>query len=320
MSIPYNPCNPQASDESKAILQFLSGLRGKGIIMGQHTQTMAQEELAYIREVTGGLEPALCGFELLAYSPNINTKDSDRECLDEVEANKRTLEKAWEWAERKGLITFTWHWFSPLGGAGKAFYQEKTPFDARLALTDGTPEQAAFISDLDVMAELLKPFAEKGVPILWRPFHEAEGSWFWWGSKGAETARGLYQAMFERFTQRHALHNLIWVWNSPLKEGYVGDDFCDVISRDVYLKPPVHSDYAEHYAELKAVTPTDKIAALGETGPLPSMERLAETRIPWTWFMTWSKSVCREQTDRDVLRDSYRHEYAVTLDKLPKLY
>ena len=314
----YTPCNPKASAGARAVLDYLAALRGNGILLGQHTQTMAQEELTYIAEVTNGSLPALCGFELLAYSPNINCAESDDECLTEVEENKNTLEKAWEWARRKGLITFTWHWFSPLYGAGKAFYQKQTPFDARRALMDGTPEQEAFIRDMDTMAALLKPFAEKDVPILWRPFHEAEGEWFWWGSKGPETARGLYRAMFGRFVNTHALHNLIWVWNSPLKEGYAGDDVCDVISRDVYIKE--HSDYAAQYCELKAVTDTDKIAALGETGPLPCLETLSETRIPWTWFMTWSKRICYEWTSRETLQAAYQNGYAVTLDKLPGLY
>ena len=306
--------------EAQAVLQYLADLRGRGVLLGQHTQTMAQEELIYIAEVTGGLLPALCGFELLAYSPNINYAESDEECLAEVEENKGTLEKAWEWAERKGLITFTWHWFSPLGGAGKAFYQKQTPFDARQALIGGTPEQEAFLHDLDVMAGLLQPFAEKRVPILWRPFHEAEGAWFWWGGKGPETARGLYRAMYDRFVRLHKLDNLIWVWNSPLKEGYVGDDVCDIISRDVYLEAHDHSDYAKHYAELTAITPADKIAALGETGPLPDLDMLSKTRIPWTWFMTWSKGVCYNQTSREELRAAYQSGYAVTLDKLPGLY
>jgi mannan endo-1,4-beta-mannosidase len=316
----YSPCNPNASKEARNVLDYLAGLRGKGIVLGQHTQTCAQEELVYIHEVTGK-EPALCGFELLAYSPNINYKESGKECLIEVEENKNTLELAWKWAERKGLITFTWHWYSPLYGSDKTFYQDNTPFDARLALQEGTKERAAFLSDMDVMAELLKPFCEKRVPILWRPFHEAEGTWFWWGSRGAETARGLWLDMYKRYTDIHKLDNLIWVWNSPLKEGYVGDNYCDVISRDFYLADHVHSDYREQYEELVQITAADKITALGETGPLPSLAVLSQSRIPWTWFMTWSKDKCREGvTSRKELQAAYNSEYGIPLNKLPALY
>lgn len=316
----YSPCNPNTQTEARNVLEYLSGLRGRGILLGQHTQTRAQEELEYIREVTGK-EPALCGFELLAYSPNINYKESGSECLTEVEENKNTLEKAFEWAEKKGLITFSWHWFSPLYGKDKTFYQKNTTFDARLALKENTPERAAFLSDMDVMAELLKPFCQKHIPILWRPFHEANGDWFWWGSRGPDTARKLWLDMYDRYTTVHKLDNLIWVWNSPLKEGYVGDNFCDVISRDMYLPEHTHGDYREGYEELIQITSSDKITALGETGPIPKIAAPAKTRIPWAWFMTWSKAVCREgYTSRKELKAAYNSEYGITLDKLPALY
>jgi mannan endo-1,4-beta-mannosidase len=315
----YLPCNPNASAEARNVLEYLASLRGQGIILGQHTQTMAQEELKFINDVTGKV-PGLCGFELLGYSPNINYGESSQECLTEVEENKNTLEMAKVWAQRKGLITFTWHWFSPLYGRDKAFYQKNTPFDARLALLGGTPERKAFISDMDMMAGLLKPFCEMRVPILWRPFHEAEGDWFWWGSRGPETARGLWLDMYERFTHIHELNNLIWVWNSPLQEGYVGDEYCDVISRDIYLKEHTHSDYRKTYDELMRITSADKIAALGETGPVPGISALSQTRVPWAWFMTWSKGVCMKMTSREELQAAYNSDYGVTLDKLPALY
>ena len=320
MHYKYSPCNSNASAEVRNVLDYLAGLRGNGVVLGQHTQTRQQEELAYIRRVTGK-EPALCGFELLAYSPNINYRESGDECLIEVEENKNTLEMAWTWAERKGLITFTWHWFSPLYGTDKAFYQKNTSFDARLALKEGTPEREAFLNDMDMMAQLLKPFCRKHVPILWRPFHESEGTWFWWGSRGPGTARALYLDMYERYTHVHNLDNLIWVWNSPLPEGYVGDSYCDVISRDVYLPDHTHSDYREAYDGLVRITAADKITALGETGPIPDIARLSQTHVPWAWFMTWSKSRCGENaTSHEELRSAYNNEYGITLDKLSALY
>ena len=316
----YKPCNPNASSEARKLLNYLFNLRGKGILLGQHTQTMAQEELEYIFEVTGNY-PALCGFELLAYSPNINYKDASAECLTEVEENKNTLEKANEWARKKGVITFTWHWFSPLYGRDKAFYQSNTEFDARLALQEGTPERKAFFNDMDAMAELLRPFCNDKIPVLWRPFHEAEGVWFWWGNKGPQTARGLYLDMYKHFVNVHQLNNLIWVWNSPVAEGYIGDEYCDVISRDMYLPVNTHSDYKEGYDELLKITNADKITALGETGPVPGLSVLSKTNVPWTWFMTWSKDICREGvTSREELLAAYNSSYAVTLDKLPQLY
>ena len=101
----YVPQNPNALPCVKNVMKFLSDISCKQVILGQHTQTMAMEELHYIEKITGK-KPALLGFELLSYSPNINYLDTDEECMKEVSENYGTLKRAWEWAENKGLITF----------------------------------------------------------------------------------------------------------------------------------------------------------------------------------------------------------------------
>jgi mannan endo-1,4-beta-mannosidase len=314
-------CNKNAIPEVEKLLDYLAGIEGKGILTGQHTQTMKQEELAEIEKITGKL-PALCGFELLAYSPNIRRDTADEACLTEVDENAGTLEKAWEWVAKGGIVTFTWHWFSPLGGKDKSFYAENTDFDAEKAVKTGTEENAALCRDMDAMAKLLKPFCEKRIPILWRPFHESEGEWFWWGAKGPAAARELYHFMYHYFTEKHELNNLIWVWNSPLAEGYVGDAYCDIISQDIYSEAHVHRDYAKEYCELKAIPSEPKGVALAENGILPAPEALVQSGTSWLWYMTWSKGfvMTEEYNTREALRRLYNHPYAITLDKLPKLY
>lgn len=317
----YTPANPNAQQCVKNVMKYLSDITYNKMITGQHTQTMEQEELRYIGRTTGK-QPALLGFELLSYSPNINYLDTDEECMTEVERNLGTLRRAWEWADKKGLITFTWHWFSPTGGRSKSFFTKNTDFDARRAVTEGTEENKALISDMDVMAGLLRPFCEKGVPILWRPFHEGDGDWFWWGAKGAETVKKLYRMMFERYTYLHGLNNLIWVWNSQVAECYPGDDVTDVISRDMYPEKHCHTAQSGMYRELIGITPSPKITVIGETGVLPDVEAAAEERAGWASYMTWSGAFCigEEFNSADALRAVYRSPRTVTKDDLPELY
>lgn len=156
----YIPSNPNAQRGVRNVLKYLSDITYEKIVTGQHTQTMAQEELRLIEKVTGK-QPALIGFELLSYSPNINYSDTDDECMTEVAENYGTLKRAWEWAEKKGLITMCWHWFSPLYGRSKSFFSENTEFDASKAVIDGTPKNNALLSDMDTMAGILRPFCEK---------------------------------------------------------------------------------------------------------------------------------------------------------------
>lgn len=313
------PCNPAASPRARALLNYLASIEGKAILTGQHTQSMAQEELHHIEAVTGKC-PALLGFELLAYSPNIRLETGDEDCVKEVLENRGTLARAWEWARLGGIITFTWHWFSPLGGWDKAFYMRNTDFDARQALIDGTPEHAAFLHDLDHMAALLQPFCDADVPILWRPFHEAEGNWFWWGAQGMDTARELYRFMFRHYTQHHHLNNLIWVWNNPRPEGYVGDGYCDIVSRDMYPPAHAHGAFTERYTELTQLTDAPKGCAIAETGVIPDADALVREHTPWLWYMTWSHGFClsEEHNTFDALRRLYAHPYALTLDQLPE--
>ena len=317
----FIPTNPDAQQCVKNVLKYFSEISGDRVITGQHTQTFAMEELHHIKSITGK-EPALLGFELLGYSPNINYFDTDDECIKEVVENYGTLKRAWEWAEKKGLITFTWHWFSPVGGRSKSFFTENTDFDAAKAITEGTAENKALISDMDYMAGLLRPFCDRGIPILWRPFHEGDGNWFWWGVKGPEVVKALWRIMYKRFTEIHSLNNLIWVWNTAVPECYPGDDVTDIISRDMYPKPNDHTAHEKEYDELTRITTQDKIALIGEIGTLPDIDEIHKKGIGWSSFMTWSKGYAMSEdfTSFEYLKKLYSSEYALTKDKLPELY
>ena len=309
------PANPNATPHARELLNYLSDVAGRGIITGQHTQTIPMEEIAYIKDITGK-EPKLRGFELLAYSPNINYDDASEPCLTEIYENRGTLQTAYDWAKGgNGIATFSFHWYSPIGGRDKSFYAEHTDFDATRILKEGTPERAAFYHDMDVIAEHLKPFLEADIPILWRPFHESDGTWFWWGAKGVETACELYKLMYEHYTKVHHLDNLLWVWNAI--GCYPGDDCVDVVSSDIYLPEYAPTDYAEDYKKLVAATSTKKVAALAEIGYLPDLSLLEKSRVPWAYYMTWSKEFCigEQHNTNERLRAVYESSYAITADR-----
>lgn len=308
-----NPANKNTSEKARELLNYLSDTSGKAIITGQHTQTNPMEEISYIKEITGK-KPKLYGFELLSYSPNINYADADEECLTEVYENQHTLETAMKLAKESDIIlTFSFHWFSPIGGHDKSFYAKNTDFDTNRILIDGTPERKAFFHDMDIIAKQLKLFRDADIPVLWRPFHESDGDWFWWGAKGAETAKELYKLMFDYYTNVHHLNNLLWVWNCRLSEGYPGDEYVDVVSVDIYLTQYSETDYYDDYIKLIEATSRNKVAALAEVGYIPDIRLLEKSRTPWAYYMTWSKEFCIGEQYNSVkkLKEMYESSYAV---------
>lgn len=104
------------------------------------------------------------------------------------------------------------------------------------AVQQGTDEYWATIRDLDAIAGQLKRLRDAGVPVLWRPLHEADGGWFWWGAKGPEATKQLYYMMRDRFINYHGLNNLIWVWSVDKPNGswYPGNDHVDILGIDSY--------------------------------------------------------------------------------------
>lgn len=307
------PVNKNATPNARRLLQYLSSMGGSGIVTGQHTQTVAMEEIGEIRKITGK-EPALRGFELLSYSQNIRYESGDTACRTEIDENRGTLAQALAFGRAGGILAFTWHWFSPMGGFDKSFYSRNTDFDPERVLQEGTPERAAFYQELDVMAGYLKPFLLEDIPILWRPFHESEGDWFWWGRKGPAVAARLFRMLYEYFVGKYSLHNLIWVWNCPLAEGYPGDGVVDILSCDCYVEKGTKTDYQKEYAQLRSLTRAEKPVALAEIGILPDMELLEKSRVPWCYYMIWSKGfvLTEEFNSHEALRRVYGSAYAVT--------
>lgn len=298
----YAPFNQNMTKEARKLLNYLKSIEHKKIITGQHTQTVGQEELTHIKKITG-YYPKLVGYELLALSQNINP-NSDRECLEEVEDNKGTMQVAM-YDKTDSIITFTWHMFSPLYGCGKSFYSENTEFDIRNIFIDDSVEYKAFMNELDHMSKVLKHFYDLKKPILFRPYHEADGSWFWWGKYGVEYAKKLYILTYKYFVNEKGLNNLIWVWNSI--GDYPGDEYVDIISADIYLSTLESISFDEIINRLKKLS-DNKMIALAECDVIPELSELKKRNFPFIYYMTWSKefSLTEKYNSNEKLKNFYK--------------
>ncbi|EPE34271.1 (Trans)glycosidase [Glarea lozoyensis ATCC 20868] len=177
-------------------------------------------------------------------------------------SSSTNVEQAIAWARRGGIVTFCWHWGSPTGAYNSAsqpwysnFYTAATNFDVAAAMNDpNSNNYKLIVRDIDAIAVQLKRLQAEGIPVLWRPFHEADGTWFWWGARGAEPCKKLWALLYDRLTNYHKLNNLIWVWNSVSSSWYPGNNMVDIVSTDVYASAGNHDAQTSTHNSLKSLS------------------------------------------------------------------
>jgi len=297
-------CNPQASAAARRLYAYLWSQYGKRTLTGQQEQGAIppnpNRELAYLEQVTGRL-PAILGLDY------INPPDNDA-------VNAR----ATEWARAGGIVTLCWHWGAPDIGTG--YDNSKQDFDVAAALHVGTAQHDVMMRDLDETARLLAVLRDRGIPVLWRPFHEFSGDWFWWGKHGPDAFKALWALMYDRFTRVHKLDNLIWVlgWAGQNVDPawYPGRASVDVAGADIYAHD--HGNLAPMFAQVKAIVGDDVPICLHENGPVPDPAELGPS-ADWLWFMTWhSRWLMGDDQNRpDQLRRDYNTTRFITRDELP---
>ena len=170
---------------------------------------------------------------------------------------------------------------------------------------------------MDQVANALKVLRDQNIPVLWRPFHEFDGSWFWWGKGGPIAFILLWRTMYDRFVNLHGLSNLIWVlgYGGEKGEGYYpGDQYVDIMGVDSYSEG-VHEELYNW-----VLTQTDKQMPLchHENGPLPEPGYLQEHGIHWGWFLTWHTIHIHDQNSKSYLNYVYNHPYVINLKDLPR--
>lgn len=317
--------NPNATKETKALMSYLADVYGKKIISGQqeicgsHNYEGSESDFAYIKEKTGKM-PALRGFDFMNFRGNGLLWDD------------LCAERVIDWYKNKGGIpTVCWHWFSP-GNIGKkadnSFYTESTTFSISKALTSGTAENTALLNDIEFMAGKFKQLQEADVPVLFRPLHEAEGGWFWWGAEGPENCVKLYRLLYEKFTNEYHLNNIIWVWTSytydTSSKWYPGDDVVDILGYDKYNAKdglPNGSAISSTFYNMVKLTDGKKLVTMSENDTIPQVSNLTNEMAGWLYFCPWyGWYLTGEQNNPvDWLKQMYTSDYCITLDELPDL-
>ncbi|MBC8143842.1 MAG: beta-mannanase [Armatimonadetes bacterium] len=315
--------DPRATPATQAMYDLLRRNYGKGTLSGQ-----AQiPDSKYVQE-TIGETPAVQGGDFIEYSPTRLAKGSDP---------KNEVESMIAAAKAGQLITMLWHWNAPNGildapytdKSGKkidahwyfGFYTTSTTFDLEKTLADPkSAEYALMLRDIDAIALQMKKFSDAGVPVLFRPLHEAEGGWFWWGAKGPEPCKKLWRLLYDRMTVKHNLHNLIWVYSSGTDPNwYPGDDVVDVIGIDQYPSD-VSDPLSTVWETLLAQYGGRKMIALTEFGGVPDVASMERYGVRWSYFASWQgKDLGPRRYSVPELTRLYKAPKVMNLKGLPKL-
>ncbi len=274
------PSDPGATKQTISLYNNLKKLVNKGIMFGH------QDALAYgvnwkyipgrsdIKEVAGDY-PAVYGWELgnLEHGLPYN--------LDSVPFDKMQ-QYIREGYARGGVVTISWHNDNPLNGESAW----DTTHGAVASILPGGDRHQLYKVWLDRLSDFLSGLKGKNgeyIPVIFRPYHEFTGNWFWWGRHATSPAeyKLLWRFTVNYLQQEKGIHHLLYAYNTAgdfnskeeFLQYYPGDDVVDIVSFDAY-------QYGNPEKDNRFVLDVDrrlgiiaevakeknKIAALAETG------------------------------------------------------
>jgi mannan endo-1,4-beta-mannosidase len=244
--------NVNATPETRAVLAYFRGLpertdhrlvSGQFIGSGKFSST---KELDEIQEKTGK-QVAMMGIDYALMHATDTTANS-------------YIINHWN---QGGLATISFHALNPQNHRFGSVKNRK--INIQDLFNSDSKAYKNWIKDLDQVADGLKELQDHGVVVLWRPFHEMNKDFFWWGNRDVGDFVRLWRETFDYLTKTKGLNNLLWVY-SPYQADdtakyYPGDDFVDIVSMDAYETNP---ENIRGYEQLAAY---DKPFGFGEYGP-----------------------------------------------------
>ncbi|MFN8205972.1 MAG: glycosyl hydrolase [Bacteroidales bacterium] len=311
---PHHPVNLSASPEARQLLEFIYSIQGKYTLAGQHNFTSSGDRYDSIVLAITGKEPAVWGADF-SFIAAVEGADGVHHCgpmnlsdpTDSLRFNGRSADELRQSLvdEAKGqhakgkIITLMWHRCFPTSGdscmGSDIWAFENRPSKATIdsMTTEGTALNTAWKKQADGVAKYLAQLRDAHIPVLWRPYHEMNGVWFWWCNLREGRFAKLWEMEYRYFTEVHKLNNLLWVWDANAPRDIKGDeafayrDFypdpstVDILAADVY-----RSDYQQSHQDELIILGEGKPIALGEVGEVPT-DSILHAQPNWTWFMVW---------------------------------
>ena len=278
-SVRQHLVDKNATEETAALFYNLKTLSKTRYLIGVH-------ENETIMNRAGDVSEALYGTDFMFITDYLrNTgswyKNKQTEIRDKIKAQYRAGQ----------VIAMCWHYRNPILGEPDNFYWssllQENPDQENIVprLIPGGSQHDRLKASLDILADFANSLIDdngKKIPVLFRPWHEQSGDWFWWGTPHHCTQdeyRQLWKFTVEYLRDIKGVHNFLYVYspngntddeNTYLNTyGYPGDDYVDVLGVDYYLTN-VTTGKDRTQAQLKLIAEIaakkQKIAAYTETG------------------------------------------------------
>ena len=264
------------TEQTKALFYNLKQVADTKILFGHEDATAygigwkSQPHRSDIKSVCGSF-PAVYGWDLgdieLGYPENLDGVN-----FDEM---RKLIQEAYA---RGGIITISWHQDNPVSGGDSWDSANK----AVEHVLPGGSHHALYLQRLDRAAEFLNSLRDPSnepIPVIFRPYHEHTGGWFWWGKNSCTRKEfiQLWQMTVDYLKEEKQLHNLLYAYSpnatSSRKvylERYPGNDYVDVIGLDCYNAAKNLSNPEPFLEKLRMIAAIakefNKIPALTETG------------------------------------------------------
>lgn len=274
-----NLVDKNATDKTAILFYNLQNMTGKHIVYGQHNYEMNgsnpdgspwrdKENSCDAYDITG-VYPAMGSFDFLHHTNPHSWETKDLKYI------KDKFNAAYE---RGNVLTFCWHYYNPI--TKENFYDTTRVVEHILP---GGSHHEVFKKDLKIIADFAHDAKDKNgelIPIIFRPWHEFDGHWFWWGKRHCTTEdfKSLYRFTVTYLRDSLNVHNFLYAFSpdcgftteEEYLERYPGDDFVDIVGMDNYwdfrpdggdlnlvvLKSRILTKYAKKHGKLSAITET----------------------------------------------------------------
>jgi hypothetical protein len=302
--------------EGIVVMDFFTQISGKYTVVGIHNREPNSAPSKQTDEIVKrtGKHPGLWSGDFLFLSRDVDNRwTMIYEC-----------EKQWN---DGAIVNLMLHVVSPKNNGEKGQWQNSTGVCSKLTdaewtdlVTNGGTFNKKWKERLDIYAEYLQYLKNKGVTVMFRPFHEMNQGVFWWaGRPGENGTPALYRLTRDYLEKEKGLDNIIWIWNMQDFSGFAdqwpqynpGKDYFDIFSVDMY-----EQGYTSALYNAAISTADGKPIAIGECQVLPTVAQLtAQPR--WVFCMSWAELTFQHNTDQEI-KDFYLAENTLTRDDLPK--